>query len=105
MIEAPNWPSLDEVPAHPTLPSERDPRGGEGFWIACEYPERPHTDDTVYDWRCYACFRAAEADLRVNGDRQLLSYGQDGIDTDAPMMSEALARSAAFLGVDVSPKA
>jgi hypothetical protein len=37
-----------------------------GQYFACDFPERPDTEETCWDYRCRGCWLHAEAVLRAN---------------------------------------
>lgn len=67
MEEYPPLKSLEEAPLHCAI------LRGDDYW-ACSFPERPPTENTLHDWRCYACVRHAEASLATAGDRTVEWY-------------------------------
>jgi len=45
------------------------PRDGlrPGAWYACDFPERPATKQTAFDFECPACCLALEAHQKITG--------------------------------------
>ena len=71
--EKTNFPtSLAGIPA--TLKDGRTMilPGGEGDWLACEYPERPADDLVVYDGNCIKCLGL----MRATYEGRLPTYAE-----------------------------
>lgn len=69
------------------------------FRFACEDPELPRSERTLYDWRCPGCVAHAEASVAIQGDRTETWSPTPGHPVVKPVRMSWLVKRSRYWGV------